>query len=259
MRDADSGGWSATAGRRIRRRRRRAPSRTPRPGGWRSSPRAPRSVTSTGFAAISVAAQQHGLVVLDAAGDAAPAGEALERHRVGARRRLVARPARRRRGRRGPTRAARSRSPRSRSRSSRGCTAPSPRSSPGSPTCCLPHDWLALRLTGELGTDRGDASGTGYWSAATGEYRLDLLEIVDPDLDWARGASSRPRARSRDWAPATTWPPRSGSGCAPATSRSRSARRAPCSRSATRRPPTRPARCAGSPTRPAGTSRSSAR
>jgi xylulokinase len=49
----------------------------------------------------------------------------------------------------------------------------------------LPHDWLAMRLTGELGTDRGDASGTGYWSAATGEYRLDLLEIVDGELDWA--------------------------------------------------------------------------
>jgi xylulokinase len=27
-----------------------------------------------------------------------------------------------------------------------------------------------------VNTDRGDASGTGYWSAATGEYRLDLLE-----------------------------------------------------------------------------------
>jgi xylulokinase len=49
----------------------------------------------------------------------------------------------------------------------------------------LPHDWLALRLTGELGTDRGDASGTGYWSAATGKYRLDLLELVSADIDWA--------------------------------------------------------------------------
>jgi xylulokinase len=49
----------------------------------------------------------------------------------------------------------------------------------------LPHDWLAWRVTGELATDRGDASGTGYWSAATGEYRLDLLEIVDRELDWA--------------------------------------------------------------------------
>ncbi len=49
----------------------------------------------------------------------------------------------------------------------------------------LPHDWLAWRLTGELATDRGDVSGTGYWSPATGEYRLDLLQIVDRDLDWA--------------------------------------------------------------------------
>ena len=42
----------------------------------------------------------------------------------------------------------------------------------------LPHDWLTWRLagaTGEPATDRGDASGTGYWSAATGEYRPDLL------------------------------------------------------------------------------------
>ena len=49
----------------------------------------------------------------------------------------------------------------------------------------LPHDWLAWRLTGEYGTDRGDASGTGYWSPAAGAYRTDLLEIVDRELDWA--------------------------------------------------------------------------
>ncbi|MFI6824940.1 xylulokinase [Micromonospora sp. NPDC050187] len=70
---------------------------------------------------------------------------------------------------------------------------------------CLPHDWLTWRLGGggrstdrsdasgdlsalrtdrsdgngdlsALRTDRSDASGTGYWSPATGEYRLDLLE-----------------------------------------------------------------------------------
>jgi xylulokinase len=46
---------------------------------------------------------------------------------------------------------------------------------------CLPHDWLTWRLAGAPGlaalrTDRGDASGTGYWSPQTGEYRLDLLE-----------------------------------------------------------------------------------
>jgi xylulokinase len=46
---------------------------------------------------------------------------------------------------------------------------------------CLPHDWLTWRLAGagsldDLRTDRGDASGTGYWSPAKGDYRLDLLE-----------------------------------------------------------------------------------
>lgn len=65
----------------------------------------------------------------------------------------------------------------------------------------LPHDWLTRRLLeddpgpndrpgvrelpgglggagdqGVLVTDRGDASGTGYWSPATGQYRGDLLE-----------------------------------------------------------------------------------
>jgi xylulokinase len=45
---------------------------------------------------------------------------------------------------------------------------------------CLPHDWLTWQLAGaarleNLVTDRGDASGTGYFSAATGEYRRDLL------------------------------------------------------------------------------------
>ena len=49
----------------------------------------------------------------------------------------------------------------------------------------LPHDWMTLRLTGELVTDRGDASGTGYWSAASGDYRADVLSIVDKDRDWS--------------------------------------------------------------------------
>ena len=49
----------------------------------------------------------------------------------------------------------------------------------------LPHDWMTLQLTGRLVTDRGDASGTGYWSPATGEYRYDLLSIVDRDRDWS--------------------------------------------------------------------------
>ena len=46
---------------------------------------------------------------------------------------------------------------------------------------CLPHDYLTWRLAGAstldtLATDRSDASGTGYWSPATGAYRPDLLE-----------------------------------------------------------------------------------
>lgn len=47
----------------------------------------------------------------------------------------------------------------------------------------LPHDWLTWRLCGGPGsgaepvTDRGDASGTGYWSPAEGRYRPDLLAL----------------------------------------------------------------------------------
>jgi xylulokinase len=48
----------------------------------------------------------------------------------------------------------------------------------------LPHDWLTFKLTARLVTDRGDASGTGYWSASTDSYRHDLLAIVDADRDW---------------------------------------------------------------------------
>lgn len=49
----------------------------------------------------------------------------------------------------------------------------------------LPHDEMTRRLTGRRTTDRGDASGTGYWSPATGEYRWDLLELVDAGRDWS--------------------------------------------------------------------------
>ena len=48
----------------------------------------------------------------------------------------------------------------------------------------LPHDELNRRLTGERFTDRGDASGTGYWSPTTAEWRLDLLALVDDNRDW---------------------------------------------------------------------------
>ena len=51
----------------------------------------------------------------------------------------------------------------------------------------LPHDWLTWRLRGfgpenprldALTTDRSDASGTGYWNPATGEYDREVLAAL---------------------------------------------------------------------------------
>jgi xylulokinase len=45
----------------------------------------------------------------------------------------------------------------------------------------LPHDWVTHQLRGGAGeptTDRGDASGTGYWSPAEGSYRPDLMKLA---------------------------------------------------------------------------------
>ena len=54
---------------------------------------------------------------------------------------------------------------------------------------CLPHDWLSWRLAGHgpgsgaeglaaLATDRSDASGTGYFSPASGEYLPEVLKQI---------------------------------------------------------------------------------
>lgn len=48
---------------------------------------------------------------------------------------------------------------------------------------CLPHDWLSWQVGGAesldaLATDRGDASGTGYFCARGDEYRVDLLGLA---------------------------------------------------------------------------------
>ncbi len=48
----------------------------------------------------------------------------------------------------------------------------------------LPHDYLTWRLTDAFVTDRGDASGTGWWDPAAGVYRPDLLEMVADRPDW---------------------------------------------------------------------------
>lgn len=49
----------------------------------------------------------------------------------------------------------------------------------------LPHDWMTLQLTGELVTDRGDASGTGYWSPTDEGYCLDILAVIDREREWS--------------------------------------------------------------------------
>ncbi|GAA1591926.1 xylulokinase [Kribbella hippodromi] len=48
----------------------------------------------------------------------------------------------------------------------------------------LPHDWMTHRLAADrsgiagITTDRGDASGTGWWSPTTNDYRTDLVELA---------------------------------------------------------------------------------
>ncbi|MFP5347111.1 MAG: xylulokinase [Actinomycetes bacterium] len=60
----------------------------------------------------------------------------------------------------------------------------------------LPHDWLTHRLcadrdpAGEATTDRGDASGTGWWSSTQERYREDLVRLAfGRDLRLARVAA----------------------------------------------------------------------
>ncbi|HEY6427190.1 MAG TPA: FGGY family carbohydrate kinase, partial [Acidimicrobiales bacterium] len=66
----------------------------------------------------------------------------------------------------------------------------------------LPHDWLTFRLTGRHTTDRGDASGTGYWSPREGGYRDDLLALVGDGVDWTTALPEvlAPDALAGEWA-----------------------------------------------------------
>ena len=135
-------------------------------------------------------------------------------------------------------------SPRSRSRSCRGCTAPSPRRGRAWLASACPHDWLTLRLSGEFVTDRGDASGTGYFDAARGAVpprpprrrrrrtRLGVRLAPRPRAGCARRrhprvrqGSDRGRGHRRQHGRRARRRPR-----ARATSSSRSGRRARCSR-----------------------------
>jgi xylulokinase len=49
----------------------------------------------------------------------------------------------------------------------------------------VPHDWLTLQLCGERITDRVDASGTGYFDASNNEWCTDVLDLVEPRVDWS--------------------------------------------------------------------------
>jgi len=50
--------------------------------------------------------------------------------------------------------------------------------------CVLPHDWLTGQILKQGNgfeswtTDRGDASGTGYWSASSGAYLPEMLDLA---------------------------------------------------------------------------------
>jgi xylulokinase len=57
----------------------------------------------------------------------------------------------------------------------------------------LPHDYLTWRLTGQHVTDRGDASGTGWWSPRTGGYQRHLLDRVRAGLSNALPRVCDPR------------------------------------------------------------------
>jgi xylulokinase len=49
----------------------------------------------------------------------------------------------------------------------------------------LPHDYLTYWLTGARVTDRSDASGTGYYNTVTGEWLAPYLEIAGGQRNWA--------------------------------------------------------------------------
>jgi xylulokinase len=60
----------------------------------------------------------------------------------------------------------------------------SPEAAARAEAVALPHDWLTHQLAAdrsrvdELTTDRGDASGTGWWSPTDESYRPELLELA---------------------------------------------------------------------------------
>ena len=153
--------------------------------------------------------------------------EAVERHRVGARRRVVGQAARADR-RHGRTRAARCRSRRSRSRSCRGCTAPNPTRgrawhgcacrTTGSP-CSSParsSPIVVTRPAPATSTRPRTATATtcSRSSTATSTGQPRLPRVLGP-TETAGTTDAFGRRRSSRREPATTWPPRSASALRP--------------------------------------------
>ncbi|MFB7914365.1 xylulokinase [Streptomyces sp. NPDC056061] len=56
-----------------------------------------------------------------------------------------------------------------------------PRAADAAAAVRLPHDFLTERLTGVAATDPGDASGTGWYSTATGSYDSAILRLIGLD------------------------------------------------------------------------------
>ncbi|MFF9350539.1 xylulokinase [Streptomyces sp. NPDC014734] len=70
-----------------------------------------------------------------------------------------------------------------------------PRAAEATAAVRLPHDFLTERLAGVAATDPGDASGTGWYSTATGSYDPALLRLIGLDAsllpEVAEGGATR--------------------------------------------------------------------
>jgi xylulokinase len=146
---------------------------------WRALAEATRGGLLDGVAAIAVGGQQHGMVALDEAGAVVrPALLWNDTRSAGAARALVDEL-----GGRAAWAAAVGTVPVASITVSklRWLREHEPERAARVAAVALPHDWVTWMLAGAPGwpvTDRGDASGTGYWSPGGGSYRLDLLELA---------------------------------------------------------------------------------
>jgi len=132
--------------------------------------------------AVSVAGQQHGMVLMDSAGTVVhPAVLWNDTRSAGATTELIAELG-------GPAAWAAATGvvpvPSFTVTKLRWVRTSAPEAAERAEAVALPHDWLTHKLAADrtglngLTTDRGDASGTGWWSAIDESYREDLLELA---------------------------------------------------------------------------------